>query len=76
MPKTNPQTREPPDIEKAIYLLDHGWEMIDAKNQEENLAPIRYRKRNAFGMNNMLLNEAYQLEKGNNDLVASWQKNQ
>ena len=62
------------DKEKAIYLLDHGWNFVMPRNQEENNAPHRYTKKNASGMSNMLLEDAYKLEKGNNDLVASWQK--
>ena len=68
----NPQTTS--DKEKAIYLLDHGWQFVMPRNQEENRAPHRYTKKNASGMSNMVLEDAYKLEKGNNDLVASWQK--
>ena len=66
----------PADIEKAIYLHDHGWRVAPPKNQEENRAPHRYSKVGAMGMSNMLLEEAYKLEKGNNNLVASWQEKQ
>jgi len=71
---TKPQTTESPDIAKACYLLDHGWEFVEPRNQEENRAPHRYTKKNASGMSNMLLEDAYKLEKGNNDLVNSWTK--
>lgn len=65
---------KPNDKDKAIYLLDHGWKFVEPRNQEENRAPHRYTKKNASGMSNMLLEDAYKLEKGNNDLVNSWQQ--
>lgn len=45
----------PTDIEKVIYLHDHGWDVVLPKNQEENRALHRYTKRDAFGMGNMTL---------------------
>ena len=68
------ETTELPDIAKAAYLLDHGWDFVMPRNQEENRAPHRYTKKNASAMSNTLLEDAYKLEKGNNDLVNSWTK--
>lgn len=68
------KTQATTDIEKAIYLHDHGWDFVAPRNQEENKAPHRYTKKDAHGMSNMTLEAAYALEKGNNDLVKSWQQ--
>jgi hypothetical protein len=58
----------------AAYIHDHGWVFDLPRNQEDNRAPRRYSKKSASGMAALTLEEAYALEKGNNDLVNSWIK--
>lgn len=58
--------------ELACYILDHGWELCEHRQDGEHT----YRKTGAFGIGAMELRRAYHFQKGMEKLEAEWASKQ
>jgi hypothetical protein len=52
---------------KACYILDRGWILKDHRQDGRHI----YEKPGSFGVGYMELDDAYRLEKGNQDAIKN-----